>query len=134
MRNTKRIALSLTLPLTLTGCMGIYEGGFECPPGEGAKCKSISEVNAMVNQGTLPPPALVASVDSVNTSPDMSADTSCCGDSCLSCGEQESHASCKTSESHEIWWGPGAFMIPDEERDLQHLRELKPKKGNVHAA
>ena len=39
------------LPFYLTSCMGVYEGGFECPPGEGVKCKSISEVNEMVDQG-----------------------------------------------------------------------------------
>lgn len=38
----------------LSGCMGIYEGGFECPAGTGVGCKSISEVNHMINQGTLP--------------------------------------------------------------------------------
>lgn len=43
------------LPATLlSGCMGIYEGGFECPAGIGVGCKSISEVNDMVNQGVLP--------------------------------------------------------------------------------
>lgn len=42
------------LPLCLTGCMGIYEGGFECPAGRGVGCKSISEVNDMVNHGVLP--------------------------------------------------------------------------------
>jgi hypothetical protein len=41
---------SATLPFCLQGCMGVYEGGFECPPGEGIKCKSISEVNQMVDQ------------------------------------------------------------------------------------
>jgi hypothetical protein len=44
------ILFSATLPLCLQGCMGVYEGGFECPPGEGIKCKSISEVNKMVDQ------------------------------------------------------------------------------------
>jgi hypothetical protein len=39
------------LALALSGCMGVYEGGFECPPGEGVGCKSISEVNHMVDQG-----------------------------------------------------------------------------------
>ena len=39
------------LSLSLSGCMGVYEGGFECPPGEGVGCKSISEVNHMVDQG-----------------------------------------------------------------------------------
>lgn len=36
--------------LALNGCMGVYEGGFECPPGRGVGCKSISEVNEMVDQ------------------------------------------------------------------------------------
>ncbi len=44
--------------LALSGCMGIYEGGFECPPGRGVGCKSISEVNQMVNQGDLPEKAV----------------------------------------------------------------------------
>lgn len=34
--------------------MGVYEGGFECPPGTGVGCKSISDVNQMVNDGELP--------------------------------------------------------------------------------
>lgn len=40
--------------LVLTSCMGVYEGGFECPPGEGVGCKSISEVNQLINEGQLP--------------------------------------------------------------------------------
>ncbi|HUX78523.1 MAG TPA: hypothetical protein VMW10_02075 [Alphaproteobacteria bacterium] len=44
----------LGIALCLTGCMGVYEGGFECPPGEGVGCKSISEVNEMINHGELP--------------------------------------------------------------------------------
>lgn len=45
---------TLMAALLLSGCMGIYEGGFECPAGTGVGCKSISDVNAMVNQGELP--------------------------------------------------------------------------------
>ncbi len=44
----------LITPLILSGCMGVYEGGFECPPGKGLGCKSISEVNQMVNQCSVP--------------------------------------------------------------------------------
>ncbi len=44
--------------LSLSGCMGVYEGGFECPPGKGVGCKSISDVNKMVNHGELPPKSL----------------------------------------------------------------------------
>lgn len=43
----------LGIALSLTGCMGVYEGGFECPPGEGVGYKSISEVNDMANQCSL---------------------------------------------------------------------------------
>lgn len=55
----RKIHLKRHLPLTvlslsLTGCMGIYEGGFECPAGTGVGCKSISEVNTMVNRNQLP--------------------------------------------------------------------------------
>ena len=40
--------------LALSGCMGVYEGGFECPASPGVGCKSISEVNDLVNAGELP--------------------------------------------------------------------------------
>ncbi len=30
--------------------MGVYEGGFECPPGKGLGCTSVSKVNDWVNQ------------------------------------------------------------------------------------
>lgn len=43
-------SLMTMLALALSGCMGVYEGGFECPSGEGAGCKSISEVNDMINR------------------------------------------------------------------------------------
>lgn len=58
MKNKMYKALIVTLPLCLTGCMGIYEGGFECPAGTGVGCKSISEVNNMVNFGDLPKPVM----------------------------------------------------------------------------
>jgi hypothetical protein len=45
-----RLLMTTTLALALSGCMGVYEGGFECPPGEGINCKSISEVNKLVDQ------------------------------------------------------------------------------------
>jgi hypothetical protein len=49
-----RLLMTAALALALSGCMGVYDGGFECPPGEGVGCKSISEVNQMVNEGVLP--------------------------------------------------------------------------------
>ena len=42
--------IALIGPLLLSGCMGIYEGGFECPPGKGLGCTSTSDVNEKVNQ------------------------------------------------------------------------------------
>ncbi len=54
MKNKIYKVFSITLPLSLSGCMGIYEGGFECPAGIGVGCKSISDVNKMVNIGEIP--------------------------------------------------------------------------------
>lgn len=51
--NTATLIAMLPAAL-LTGCMGIYEGGFECPAGVGVGCKSISEVHSMIERGTLP--------------------------------------------------------------------------------
>ncbi len=53
-RNGTSYIFLLCLSLSLTGCMGIYEGGFECPPGSGVGCKSISDVNTMINRNQLP--------------------------------------------------------------------------------
>lgn len=49
------VTLIAMLPALLSGCMGVYEGGFECPAGAGVGCKSISEVNDLVNAGELTP-------------------------------------------------------------------------------
>lgn len=48
--NYQYLMTALAPALMLSGCMGVYDGGFECPPGEGVGCKSISEVNQMVHQ------------------------------------------------------------------------------------
>lgn len=54
MKNKIYKVFSITLSISLSGCMGIYEGGFECPAGTGVGCKSISDVNEMVNLGEIP--------------------------------------------------------------------------------
>lgn len=42
---------ALSIATLLSGCsMGIYEGGFECDPGRGMGCLSISEVNERVDE------------------------------------------------------------------------------------
>ena len=50
---TNHWLLITALAPALSGCMGVYEGGFECPPGEGVGCKSISEVNQMIDQSSV---------------------------------------------------------------------------------
>lgn len=52
--NYQYLMTALAPALMLSGCMGVYDGGFECPPGKGVGCKSISEVNQMVNQCSVP--------------------------------------------------------------------------------
>lgn len=41
------------LPFFMTACAGIYGESFDCPPGEGVACKSISEVNRMIDKGEI---------------------------------------------------------------------------------
>ncbi|MBS0272299.1 MAG: hypothetical protein JSR85_06595 [Proteobacteria bacterium] len=79
----------LTTPLILSGCMGVYEGGFECPPGEGVGCKSISEVNHLINDGQLPKEPLSSSQ----------------GSSCRRCRPSEN----KIQQPH-IWFAPQEFV------------------------
>ena len=43
----------LCLVLSLSGC-STYSETFDCPPGLGVGCKSLSDVNQMVEDGTLP--------------------------------------------------------------------------------
>ena len=82
------ILLSTTLPFCLQGCMGVYEGGFECPAGEGVGCKSISEVNHMVNEGNLP-------LKAVFNPPQTS---------CKQCG-----SNLDPLEASRIWYSPWAL-------------------------
>jgi len=44
---------SMILCLFLTGCMGINKK-FDCPLKGGVTCKSVSQVNNLVDQGVLP--------------------------------------------------------------------------------
>ncbi len=78
------------LALALSGCMGVYEGGFECPAGEGMKCKSISEVNQMVNQCAVSSAqCLVSSIQSP-----------------------------ENEENSEIWYSPFFESQPKEQRNF----------------
>lgn len=94
--------LFIPLALTLGGCMGVYEGGFECPPGRGVGCKSISEVNRMVNQGDLPP----------NSLSDLSRVTS---RSCECAPEDSGFSdSSSPSEKPQIWYAPERWESLEE--------------------
>jgi hypothetical protein len=48
--------LFLLLPLALTGC-ATYNESFDCEPGKGVGCVSLSQVNYMVDKGELPLPS-----------------------------------------------------------------------------
>lgn len=48
----KLLSLLLILPI-LNGCM-TYSESFDCPPGRGVGCKSLSQVNDMVEKEELP--------------------------------------------------------------------------------
>ncbi|MBX9786386.1 MAG: hypothetical protein K2Y08_03500 [Alphaproteobacteria bacterium] len=97
--------LLITGPLALTGCMGVYEGGFECPPGEGVGCKSISEVNQMVDQGL------------GNKNPLLETNPLKTGDNEPVCKKRS--GSCAVSP--EIWYAPGFEMIHNEKCQTQDL-------------
>lgn len=101
----KKTLLALTLlglSLSLTGCMGIYEGGFECPPGEGTKCKSISEVNDLVNKGEIPKKASSLSSEEECTPCHSSLDNN----------KDDQLQPVQPIEAPAIWWAPDANQNP----------------------
>ena len=100
--------VTATLPFCLTGCMGIYEGGFECPPGKGVGCKSISEVNSMVDHGDLPE----------RSSPDLPQTI------CEQCGSnRDQQIDPKHTEKLEIWYAPAFNADQKEKRKSSCLDE-----------
>jgi Type IV conjugative transfer system lipoprotein (TraV) len=50
--DNKKMILPLIL-ITLSGC-STYSETFDCPPGSGVGCKSLSAVNQMMEEGRLP--------------------------------------------------------------------------------
>lgn len=90
--------LATSITLILSGCMGVYEGGFECPPGEGTRCKSISEVNEMVNKEVLP----------------KASGTIISKEDCETCHHKLSQDALNpTKGSSKIWIAPWAAMERD---------------------
>ena len=129
MKNKIYKAFSITLYLSLSGCMGIYEGGFECPAGTGVGCKSISDVNEMVNLGVLPHNSSISSSHFDDHTP-----------KCESCGRSFP----SNQEKAGIWINPlylkdSASEIQTQHEEIkknflepphQHIREeIKREKG-----
>lgn len=108
------ILFSATLSLCLQGCMGVYEGGFECPPGEGIKCKSISEVNQMVDQCSASSgQCVVSSVESTK-----------CGIPELR--TQGSREAVPTIQTSEIWYTPFFENNHDESTKRKAVNDAIP--------
>ncbi len=92
--------------LCLTGCMGIYEGGFECPPGKGVGCKSISDVNQMVDHGDLPEKSLPNSPQT----------------HCEQCKvNQDQQIMPEDMETSQIWYSPSINIDQKEKRKVKAL-------------
>ena len=108
-KQAKRRAQALIgVSLSLSGCMGVYEGGFECPAGKGVGCKSISEVNAIVDQAAVIGNQLSVIRTSSENSLQESASFREKGTAC-----KNSSGSC--SASSEIWYAP-TFEINQKEK------------------
>ena len=52
MSKSKKIIILTTLSFILEGC-GVYKGSFDCKPGKGVGCESVSKVNDLVNDEKL---------------------------------------------------------------------------------
>lgn len=99
-KNVSMFAL-FGVAFSLVGCMGIYEGGFECPPGKGVGCKSITDVNEMVNQGEIP---LLASKKQNSEEEKGKEDFHCKSNSSQACP--------LTSDTADVWYAPWAQTDP----------------------
>ena len=47
-----KLTAMILFPL-LTSCAGVYDQGFDCPAEKGVGCKSISQINSMVDKGDM---------------------------------------------------------------------------------
>lgn len=89
-------------PLILSGCMGVYEGGFECPPGKGLGCTSISEVNKAVDQ--------------------------CYREQ--SCGVAEMSDPTRPNKTSQIWFNPRFGQLSDSESSCPS-KPIQPEVWNA---
>ena len=105
----RRFQTLLLLP-ALSGCsmMSVYEGGFNCPAGSAVKCKPISEVNEMINQGQIPPQGQ----ENKNGDPLSQEENSC--------------STCKVNitgegDDNEIWWAEPLWV---ESASSEYMRRF----------
>ena len=94
-QHVSHFAVCVGICFSLSGCMGVYEGGFECPPGKGVGCKSISEVNTMVDQGEIPQPSTVSLPLT-----------------CQACAATDSPKAEAIEEESQIWYAPRPMREP----------------------
>ena len=104
--------------------MGVYEGGFECPPGEGVGCKSISEVNVIVDKSAVIADQLSvignqSAVPSAVVSDDLQEGVSFGGRG-AAC--KNGSGSCSSSE---IWYAPSVIL--DQNKKIDSQNKCTPK-------
>ncbi len=116
-----RLLLTALAP-ALTSCMGIYEGGFECPPGIGVKCKSISEVNTMVNKRELP----LSGARNQEAGGREETESSC------SCQVMDKQI-IKNLETPQIWWAPSSNQVSVFSDQTLHGGKPRNKRGKRRA-
>lgn len=110
-----RLLITAAATLPLAGCMGIYEGGFECPAGTGVGCKSISEVNQMINERELPKGSSQAHAE-LRDEPDK----------CPTCG----HSFPSLEGQPEIWINPSYLKQQREQiKGVESQQEVEPQQG-----
>jgi len=127
----KSVVVSLSLSFSLSGCMGIYEEGFECPPGAGTKCKSISEVNEMVNQGDLPKRVRpLSSIGDCTSAPSgctvLNEDSD--DNSYQHLRQIEEAQLSKRDLSKRVWWAP--WVVRDQEDRVNTTEQDDGEKVN----
>lgn len=111
--------LLITASLCLTGCMGVYEGGFECPPGEGVGCKSISEVNDMVNRDQI----------TALRSQELKAETEEHRDKDFE--NPKAPNSCFLNSAPCIWYAPSSGQYSATRTQKNYLQSLKLHNANT---
>lgn len=112
----KLLPLFLSLS-TLSGCM-TYSESFDCPPGKGVGCKSLSQVNEMVEEGDLP-------LETGNTTHEVTQEST---------REVTQELTRESTQEPTI---PAGWIEAKNTSQFQNLRiwvaEYKDEEGNLHS-